>query len=159
MNKILVPMDGSEDSCEALRMFLKFNDKSKSKIYLMNVQKVKIPHEEYFTLGDRRGLVKYHKEKANEILDRGVALLDDDMDFEKVIRMGDPVTEIIDFSEEIKADLIIMGSHGRTGLSAVLMGSVSTKVLTYSRRPVMITRPKQEEPEEFKKKYLGFKID
>jgi universal stress protein A len=158
MNKILVPMDGSEESCEALRLFLKFNDKEKSKIYLMNVQKVKIPHEEYFTLGDRRGLVKYHKEKANEILDKGVALLDG-IEFEKVIRMGDPVTEILDFSDKIKADLIIMGSHGRTGLSAVMMGSVSTKVLTYSKRPVMITRPKQEEPEEFKKKYLGFKID
>lgn len=158
MNKILVPMDGSEESCEALKLFLKFNDKSKNKIYLLNVQKVKIPHEEYFTLGDRRGLLRYHNERANEILKNGIALLGD-MEYEKVIKMGDPVTEILDFSDEIEADLIIMGSHGRTGLSAVLMGSVSTKVLTYSKRPVMITRPKQEEPEEFKKKYLGIKID
>lgn len=158
MNKILVAMDGSKESCAALRLFLKFNDKSKNKVYLMNVQKVKMPHEEYLTLGDQRGLVRYHTERANEILKTGIDLIGD-MAYEKVIKMGDPVTEILDFSDKIEADLIIMGSHGRTGLSAVLMGSVSTKVLTYSKRPVMITRPKQEEPEEFKKKYLGIKID
>lgn len=158
MNKILVAMDGSIESCEALKLFLKVSDKEKNKIYLLNVQKVKIPHEEYFTLGDQRGLVRYHNERANKILKEGIVLLDG-MEYEKVIRMGDPVTEILDFSDEIEADLIIMGSHGRTALSAVLMGSVSTKVLTYSKRPVMITRPTQDEPEEFKKRYLGFKID
>ncbi len=158
MNIILVPIDGSEDSLEALRLFLKFNDPDKNKIVLLNVQKVKIPHEEYFTLGDRRGLIKYHKEKAKEVLDKGVALLDA-INYETAIRMGDPVTEILDFSDEIGADLIIMGSHGRTGLTAVLMGSVSTKVLTYSERPVMISRPMQKEKEDFKKKYVNIKTD
>ena len=53
---------------------------------------------------------------------------------------GDPADEILRFADEIGADLIVMGSHGRTGVLRVLMGSVSHKVLDRAKCPVLIVR-------------------
>ncbi len=154
MNDILIAIDSSEESLVALKMFLSISSLRKNKLHLLNVQKVRIPHEEYFTQGDRRGLIKYHTEVANEILDKFIEHIEEGQEYVTAVRMGDPVTEIMDYADEIDADLIVMGSHGSTGLTAVVMGSVSTKVMTYCKRPVMITRPPHLLNEEFKKKYL-----
>ena len=53
---------------------------------------------------------------------------------------GSPYEEIIQAAKVFKCDLIIMGSHGRSGVSAVLLGSVTNKVLTHSTIPVMVVR-------------------
>jgi nucleotide-binding universal stress UspA family protein len=53
---------------------------------------------------------------------------------------GDPASEIWRFADEIGADLIVMGSHGRTGVLRVLMGGVSRKVLDRAKCPVLIVR-------------------
>ncbi|MEM9243591.1 MAG: universal stress protein [Pseudomonadota bacterium] len=59
------------------------------------------------------------------------------------IRTGHPKTEIIDLAEEINADLIVVGSHGRTGLSAFL-GSTCNAVIHSARCDVLILRAKQD---------------
>jgi nucleotide-binding universal stress UspA family protein len=53
---------------------------------------------------------------------------------------GDPADEILRLADEMGADLIAMGSHGRTGVLRVLMGSVSRKVLDHAKCPVLIVR-------------------
>lgn len=50
---------------------------------------------------------------------------------------GDPVDEIVDYAESRAMDLIVMGTHGRTGISRVLEGSVTEKVVRNSRKPVL----------------------
>ena len=55
----------------------------------------------------------------------------------KILKKGDIVSTIIDFAEEKSADLIIMGTHGRTGLKHIVMGSVAEKVVRYSPQPVL----------------------
>jgi len=57
--------------------------------------------------------------------------------FEHVLREGDIVTEILRVAEETSCDLIAMGTHGRTGLSRLLMGSVAESVLRKARCPVL----------------------
>ncbi len=52
-----------------------------------------------------------------------------------------PWESIIRTADEEACDLIVMASHGRRGLSAVFMGSQTTKVLTHSGIPVLVTRP------------------
>jgi nucleotide-binding universal stress UspA family protein len=59
---------------------------------------------------------------------------------QKLTVEGDPASEILRFADEIGADLIVMGSHGRTGILQVLMGGVSRKVLDRARCPVLIVR-------------------
>jgi|Deesub1362A_J573_1020465.scaffolds.fasta_scaffold06375_2 nucleotide-binding universal stress UspA family protein len=54
------------------------------------------------------------------------------------VREGEPFRKIVDLAKEIKADTIIMGSHGRTGLKRVLMGSVTSRVIGYAPCPIMV---------------------
>ena len=54
--------------------------------------------------------------------------------------VGEPVYEICQAVEREQADLIIMGSHGRTGLSHVLLGSVAERVIRHASCPVLVAR-------------------
>ncbi len=56
------------------------------------------------------------------------------------VTIGDPSTKIVDYAEEIKADLIIMPSHGRKGVSRFLIGSVAERVVRLSHCPVLILK-------------------
>lgn len=57
------------------------------------------------------------------------------------IEEGEPRTAIIDYAEQVKADLIVVGSHGRRGLSRLLLGSVSEYVARHAPCSVEIVRP------------------
>jgi len=59
---------------------------------------------------------------------------------ERRLEHGDPVTETLRVAREINADLIVMGSHGRTGLSRLLMGSVAEQVVRRSTCPVLVVK-------------------
>lgn len=56
------------------------------------------------------------------------------------VRVGDPAVEIIKEAAERRADLIVLGSHGRTGLGRLLLGSVARKVLVHADCSVLIVR-------------------
>jgi nucleotide-binding universal stress UspA family protein len=58
---------------------------------------------------------------------------------ESVAALGDPVWErIVQSAEEHDASIVVMGSHGRTGISRVLLGSVAGTVASHTERPVLI---------------------
>jgi nucleotide-binding universal stress UspA family protein len=61
-----------------------------------------------------------------------------DIDFK--IRFGDPGSEIVKFAEEIEAGLIVLSSHGRTGLKHLLIGSVAERVVRLAKCPVLVLR-------------------
>ena len=51
-----------------------------------------------------------------------------------------PYEVILQHAKKAKCDLIVMGSHGRTGLASLLLGSETAKVLTHSKIPVLVVR-------------------
>ena len=51
---------------------------------------------------------------------------------------GDPTREVLRVAQEVHADLIVLGTHGRTGLSRLLMGSVAEQVVRYAECPVLV---------------------
>jgi nucleotide-binding universal stress UspA family protein len=53
---------------------------------------------------------------------------------------GSPVTEILNLAEVENVDLIVMGSHGRTGLSRLLMGSIAEGVMRQAKCPVLVVK-------------------
>ena len=55
---------------------------------------------------------------------------------------GPSVTTILEVARDQHADLIVMGSHGRGGITRVLLGSVTEGVLRHTHVPVMVTRAK-----------------
>lgn len=65
----------------------------------------------------------------------------------QVIRVtgeGQPANEIVSYANKYKIDLIVMGTHGRTGITHVLLGSVAEKVLRHSSIPVLTVRPAKQ---------------
>ncbi len=65
---------------------------------------------------------------------------DDRVPMEYKLAKGDPATAIIKVAEETACDLIVLGTHGRTGLRRVLMGSVAEHVLRSAPCPVLVVR-------------------
>lgn len=64
---------------------------------------------------------------------------------ETAVRFGDPAREIVEFAREENVDAIAMTTHSRSGLSAVLLGSVAEYVLRQVSVPVMLLRPAERE--------------
>ena len=70
-------------------------------------------------------------------------------------RIGRPADEILKLAEEVGADLVFIGSNGRTGVERVVLGSVSERVVREARCPVLVARPKtyKDVPREHVIKY------
>lgn len=54
------------------------------------------------------------------------------------VKIGNPFEEVLKIANEWNADIIVLGTHGRTGLSHLLMGSVAEKIIRHSVKPVFI---------------------
>ena len=57
-------------------------------------------------------------------------------------RLGHAADEVLQLSAEVGADLILVGSHGRTGVDRLVLGSVSEKIMREAKCPVMVVRPR-----------------
>ena len=64
---------------------------------------------------------------------------------EASVEVGDPRDTIVKVAKELSVDLIVMGTHGRRGLSRVVMGSVAEDVIRHAPCPVLVVRSKQGE--------------
>ena len=82
------------------------------------------------------------KEEADEDLLESVTDIagSEDVEFRTEIRAGRPAREIVDFAEEYEVDHIVVGNHGREGVSRVLLGSVAEKVVRRAPVPVTVVR-------------------
>ncbi|AKB42661.1 Universal stress protein [Methanosarcina sp. Kolksee] len=65
---------------------------------------------------------------------------DKGIDYEGVVVEGDPASAILEFAEQNKADIIIMGTLGKGGLERFLLGSVTYKVVRHSKVPVLVVK-------------------
>lgn len=63
------------------------------------------------------------------------------LDVEEVIAHGDPATEIVRAAQERGCDLIVISSHGRTGLGRILFGSTAEAVVRHAPCPVLVVKP------------------
>jgi nucleotide-binding universal stress UspA family protein len=83
------------------------------------------------------------KEEARSYLKvQAKALAESGLTVSTHVGIGDPVERILAHVREIGADLIVMATHGRTGLSHVIFGSVAARVLGSGVRPVLMVRPR-----------------
>jgi nucleotide-binding universal stress UspA family protein len=83
------------------------------------------------------------QQKARDALQRTEAELHSVVPVETVIRQGSPADEIVRYAAETGVGLIAMGSRGWGEMHAVLLGSVSERVLHTAHCPVLIARPKE----------------
>jgi nucleotide-binding universal stress UspA family protein len=88
-------------------------------------------------------VLRSNREGAEKVAARGAELArEGGLDARPLVVEGDPVWRvIIDTAEELGAKLIAIGSHGRSGLSFVVLGSVAAAVAQHSRRSILIAHP------------------
>ncbi len=156
INTILIPTDCSELSKDALKIGIDFSKKFEAKLLLLYVgtNVPAIPYEEYGNLPSEVAnnlLETSGQQHIRELENFWNSLYDSSIDIKLVVLTGDPFTEIITYAKECKIDLIIMGTHGRTGIKHVFMGSVAEKVVRYSPYPVLTIKHSNMEFEELKK--------
>ena len=86
------------------------------------------------------GMREQVESDARRVAEQGAKLARNaGFDAEPVTESGDSIwRRIVDSAEERDADIVVMGSHGRTGLSHLVLGSVAERVASHTERPVLI---------------------
>jgi len=79
-------------------------------------------------------------ERAQQAVDEAVAALPADVSVDRVTTSGVPHGEILDHAETADVDIIVMGTHGRTGIDHYLIGSIAERVVRQSPVPVLTVR-------------------
>jgi nucleotide-binding universal stress UspA family protein len=142
LERILVPLDGSDIGEAALSYVEALAMKTGASIDLLQV--VSLPSNlEASLLGgpDWRKFVKaMHDTGENYLKDMSKKLLDKKIKSTYEVTSGDPADKIVEYAEEKKTTLIAMSTHGRTGLTRWVLGSVADKVLHDARIPVLLVR-------------------
>lgn len=139
--KILIPVDGSDTSLKATRQAIALA-KGLAKTPKLVLMHADLPlmrrvAAELGTEGTRR----YHAENHEFALKSArTALRRAKLDFTEKTVLEDAPTAITDEAKQGKYGLVVMGSHGRTALARVLMGSVTARVLSQSEVPVLVVR-------------------
>src|SRR5437660_6000450 len=140
LHRILVPTDFSKHSENALKYAAAFAEKFDSELYLLHVvQDLALFVPEAITAAPPiMPPVEQIAAAVREALDRII----DNHNLRRFtvhaeVREGSPFYEIVRFAKEQDIDLIIMGTHGRSGLVHVLMGSVAEKVVRRAPCPVL----------------------
>ena len=141
--RILVPTDGSERSLRAVEGAAKFAKPFGAEVVVMTV----IEPYSYTNLAE------YRPESIEQYDERVTAEAEERLaEAEKVVKSLDvpvrtsmvksfsPAEAIIEAVDREEGDLVVMASHGRKGIAAVLLGSETQKVLTHCRIPVLVYR-------------------
>lgn len=140
--KILVPLDMSTFSLSALRYAQDIADYFGAEIIVAHVAE----EDEPAAKGYGEPTAGHTEEDINRRLRSAIShlLMDHNVVTKSLrieIRQGSPAREIVRLAREISADLIVMSTHGRGGLSHMLLGSVAEKVVRLSSCPVLTVKP------------------
>lgn len=142
--KILFPSDFSVYGQEALKWATALARDTGATLIIAHVEEPPMAYgggEMYFPIeeGDReelrRTLVK-------------ILPTDSKVPFEHKLLVGDPATAIVEAAESENADMIVIGTHGRTGLTRLLMGSVAEAVVRRAKCPVLTVKHPSSVPGE-----------
>jgi nucleotide-binding universal stress UspA family protein len=141
--RILLAVDGSAPSQDAIDEVARRPWPKPTTFRILSVMTPYVPGAAEFVPGAATplGVLEDHVTEAREMATRaGDRLRSLGVPIETVGRTGDPATTIVDEAREWKADLIVMGSHGRTGLAKLLLGSVAKAVVANAPCSVEVVR-------------------
>lgn len=145
IKKILLPCDLTTNSSKIFPYVLSVSEKYNSMIYLLHVAEDihRLAPYPYPGLGaDQKKLEKANQKKLSK---KVVKICDKYFKkcpyFKKIIVAGHPVVEILKIIESKDIDLVIMGTHGRSGMEHVIFGSVAGNVVKKSPVPVLTINP------------------
>ena len=145
IRRILCPIDFSDDSRHALA-----HATAVAKWYGAPITLLHVSHPEAFTnppllfdeLPRGAAMIESALEAAEEQMPKwSQSVTAAGVDVETLVERGDPVKHILARAAALRADLVVMGTHGRSGFERLLLGSVTEKVLRKASCPVMAVPP------------------
>ncbi len=136
---IAVPTDFSDHSLRALPYAVSFAERFGARLRIIYVYEPSLQVSDVAWVGvDAHALEEEHGTEARRTLDRILAeQIPDGLEADAEVITGEPVEEIVRFARDEGIDLIVMATHGRGGLSHVLMGSVAGQIVRKAPCPVL----------------------
>lgn len=138
---VLCPVDGSDASLLALHVAARLAAEQKAKLTVCSVaDPVKAS---VMAFGDPQGTalcLETLDSEANATAQQAAKLVGDIVSPEVVALEGQAADAILEYAKQSGCDLIVMGSHGRSGIPRAVLGSIAEQVLRHSTVPVMIIR-------------------
>jgi len=152
-SRILVGVDGSEQSNKALQLALELASKFEGKITLIHVYSAAVPIVPVaeavgtptvispVSMETAARIAEETKQRGKQILDEAEKFAKDHgVSVDKVLKEGDAVSEIVALAEQEKFDLIVLGHRGLSKLRELLLGGVSEGVSHKAPCPVLIVK-------------------
>jgi nucleotide-binding universal stress UspA family protein len=142
---ILIPIDGTESADETLLYVTSISPKAETRVVLMQVTP---------NVNSANAVIEIHP-NINAL---HKALENKGWKVEREVRIGDPVREIIKMAILLPATLVLMSTHGRSGIERIRKGSVTEQVLKQSPCPVFILHSSRPEPHDNRTEQLFRRI-
>jgi nucleotide-binding universal stress UspA family protein len=138
LKTILAPTDFSELSANGVRYACQLARDMGAALIIFNV----VALDESNAVNKRE--IEQHKKRLEEFVAEKVADAGVGLKVRQMVDAGQPFGAIVDCAEKEGVDLIVMSSHGRSGLSRMLIGSVTDKILRGGSCPVLVVPAKTE---------------
>ena len=138
LKSILAPTDFSDLSANGVRYACQLARDMGAALIIFNV----VVLDESNAVNKRE--IEQHKKRLEEFIAEKVADAGVGLKVRQMVDAGQPFGAIVDCAEKEGVDLIVMSSHGRSGLSRMLIGSVTDKILRGASCPVLVVPAKPE---------------
>jgi len=143
MKKILVPCDFSKTAINAFRFALDIAHKSKGVIHLLHVIEIPVMYDTVLmpALNFEQELYKELKVNAEQqFINMLTKYNTEQVKVSAHVEYGTTASTLLDYTEKESIDLIVMGSHGTSGLHEVFVGSNAEKIVRRARVPVLVVK-------------------
>lgn len=141
---VLIPTDGSDAVQRAIDEAIALAGLSDATLHALSVVDIDdyalVPDAEVVTIEET--LEAAADRAVDDVRERGEAA---DLEVRTAVRRGTPHEEILEYAADRDVDLIVMGTHGRSNLDRVLLGSVTETVVRNADRPVLVKRLPESE--------------
>ena|ERR1043166_1951668 len=145
LKRILVPIDFSECAKKALQYAIPLAKEHEAAITLLYVVPTNYAIGEYGGITYASLEAELRASGNKQLTALAVDEVRGEVSADTLIRTGSPAVEIIEVARILPADLIVVSTHGRTGLKHVVLGSVTEDVVRHAPCPVLVVREREHE--------------
>jgi nucleotide-binding universal stress UspA family protein len=142
-DKILYPTDFSDIAKKAMDYITKLKEAGGKEVIVLHVIDERAIGDICLLYASRGivEMVRRIKEEASKEMDKiGARLREEGFEVKLRVERGIPLTEILRVEQEEGVSVIVIGSHGKSNVKEMLLGSVSEKVIRKSERPVLVVK-------------------
>ena len=145
LKRILVPIDFSDCSKKALQYALPLAKEHEAAITLLYVVAPAYGAGEFGGIDYAQLEASMKDGRAKELAKLALDEVRGEVSTDTLVRVGSPTLEIVEMARSLPADLIVISTHGRTGLKHVVLGSVAEHVVQRAPCPVLVVREREHE--------------